>query len=87
MRACRLLGLGGQATHSDFAGKTADERLLAIVGLDARLLLVEFDRFVAEQRDKFDDALEELAGGAARWREDDNLGLLREEEAGAENCD
>ena len=52
MRACRLLGLGGQATHSDFAGKTADERLLAIVGLDARLLLVEFDRFVAEQRDK-----------------------------------
>ena len=57
MRACRLLGLGAQATYADFAGKTADERLLAIVGLDARLLLVEFDGLVPKQRDKLYDPL------------------------------
>ena len=34
-----------------------------------------------------DDALEELAGGAPSGREHDNLGLLREEEAGAEDGD
>ena len=34
-----------------------------------------------------DDALEQLAGGAPRWTEHDNLGLLCEEEAGAEDGD
>ena len=66
MRACRLPSLGGQATHSDFGWKAADERLLAVVALDPRLLLVELDGLVAEERDKLDDALQQLAGGAAR---------------------
>ncbi len=87
MRACRLPGLGGQATHSDFGWKAADERLLAVVALDPRLLLVELDRLVAEERYELDDPLQQLAGGAPRWAEHNNLGLLGQEEAGAENCD
>jgi hypothetical protein len=79
--------LGGQATHSDFGRKAADERLLAVVALDPRLLLVELDRLVAEERDELDYPLQQLAGGAPRWTEHDNLGLLGQEEAGAEDGD
>ncbi len=39
------------------ARKAADERLLAIVALHARLFLVVLDGFVAEDVDKFYDTL------------------------------
>lgn len=75
---------GGQCGRG--ARKAADERLLAIVCLDARLFLIVLERFVSKQSNKpvgarrqegtrawrlesrvlLNDALEELAGGAAR---------------------
>ena len=68
MRACRLPSLGGQATHSDFGRKAADERLLAVVALHARLLLVELDGLVAKDVDKPAGARGERGGhGAGGW--------------------
>jgi hypothetical protein len=48
---------GGCAAHPDFGRERPDERLLAIVALDPRLLLVELDGLVAEECDKLYDPL------------------------------
>ena len=57
--------LGARAAYPDFRRKAADERLLAVVGLDPRLLLVVLDRLVAEQRDKPAGARAVSEGGMA----------------------
>ena len=89
VRGCKVRGprVGMGATHADFAGKRTDEGRVAVVGIHSTLLLVELDDAVlaAQQPDKLHNALQELAGGAARGREDDNFQPEAQRHAGGKD--
>ena len=91
VRGCKVqwARVGMSATHADFGRKRTDEGRVAVVGVDAALLLVELDDAVlaAQQPDKLHNALQELAGGAARGREDDNFQAEAQRHAGREDGD
>ena len=73
------------STHPDFGREGTDQRGLAVVGLHARLLLVELDGLVAKQPDKLDHALQQLAAGTARRTEDHDFAFHGEGKARCED--
>jgi len=75
------------SAYADFRGKGADEALPPVEGLEAAgLLVVLADLGVAaREAHELDDPLQELARGAARRAEDDDLVAERERHARAED--